>query len=108
MQNEEKNLRARANEMHECSSPEGTFENSPAFQRREVVDYRTSPAGTTESAMLLNRPFGTRALPILYPALKCRAIVKGSFGTNWNHGETTIAVWRRLFFILHPSFYISA
>ena len=86
MQNEEKNLRARANEMHACSSPEGTFENSPAFQRREVVDYRTSPAGTTESAMLLNCPFGT----------------------NWNHGETTIAVWRRLFFILHPSFYISA
>jgi hypothetical protein len=81
MKNAENNLRPWANEVLECSSPEGTFENSPAFQRREFVDYHTNPAGTTESAIFVSRPFGTCSVANSYPAVNCRAILNGSFGT---------------------------
>jgi len=38
--------------------PDGTIENSPAFQRRVWRDRRLSPEGTAELGVL-SRPFGT-------------------------------------------------
>lgn len=82
MKNEEKNLGSRVG-MLGFGSPEGTFENSPAFQRRERVTGHTSSEGTAESTFL-----------------------SGSFGTNQNGNESAIGVWQTLFFVLHSSFYI--
>jgi len=58
----------------------GTFENSPAFQRRVGMITLFSPEGTTESVQF-SRPFGTNALGTGNPALKRRAIAGCPFGT---------------------------
>jgi len=67
--------------------PEGTSDNSPAFQRWVWVIGRISPEGTAE-AMVLNRPFGTWRSFTGVPALKRWAII------NHPSGIMTIKSWR--------------
>src|SRR5258708_24965184 len=43
------------------SCPEGTFENSPAFQRWGGRRTRPSPEGTAEGTHSFGRPFGTQS-----------------------------------------------
>lgn len=65
--------------------PGGTFDNSPAFQRRDRAVVRTSPAGTTDKGgnnQVFIRPFGTMPPGRLNPALKRRAMVRSPFGTG--------------------------
>ncbi len=59
-------------------SPGGTSDNSPAFQRREPISRHTSPEGTAG----ISRPFGTGLRSRPNPAVNCRAIFNGSFGTE--------------------------
>jgi len=58
--------------------PEGTIENSPAFQRWVECQTVASPIGTTEVRSYtssFNRPFGTCDQAGPFPALKRRAIL---------------------------------
>ena len=60
---------------YELARPEGTHENSPAFQCRVRTSKMPSPAGTTGRRFVsINRPFGTRQNTRADPALKRRAI----------------------------------
>ncbi len=59
--------------------PDGTNENSPAFQRRVWADRRLSPEGTAE-LVVLSRPFGTWHAQATVPALKRWAIVSHPSG----------------------------
>ena len=59
--------------------PDGTIENSPAFQRRVWRDRRLSPEGTAELGVL-SRPFGTWPAQATVPALKRRAIINHPSG----------------------------
>jgi hypothetical protein len=59
--------------------PEGTIENSPAFQRWVDCQKVVSPAGTAEvrpCTSFFNRPFGTCVHAGFFPALKRQAIVR--------------------------------
>ncbi len=68
---------------HRTSScPEGTPENSPAFQRWVWTQHRPSPEGTAEARGLgFGRPFGTYGFGRRHPALKRWAILVCAFGT---------------------------
>ncbi len=77
--------------------PEGTSENSPAFQRRGSGSEGSSPAGTAESGLsahYFSRPEGTLGNTDLVPALKRRAILimslSGQNSGNFRKG----LVWR--------------
>ena len=59
--------------------PGGTFENSPAFQRRVRSDRWLSPEGTAE-LVVLSRPFGTWHAQATSPALKRWAILSHPSG----------------------------
>ncbi|SRR5260370_41411412 len=65
--------------------PEGHNENSPAFQRRDEANRRTSPAGTAEIMRPKSRiqPSLRDSKPsALFPALKRRAIFAKSLRDN--------------------------
>jgi hypothetical protein len=62
--------------------PQGHFENCPAFKRRGLTVLQTSPAGTTENGGSFQPSLRDSTFFQLIPALKCRAILDGSFGTE--------------------------
>src|SRR6185295_19112364 len=62
--------------------PGGTIENSPALQRRVHDQSGSSPEGTADAGLSLSRPFGTRSLARLCPALKRRAILNCPSGAE--------------------------
>ena len=63
-------------------SPEGTFENSPAVYCRDSASADQVPKGRLKKGSAFSRPFGTRVRAHGFPALKRRAIFKGSFGAK--------------------------
>src|SRR5690348_3646452 len=65
-----------------CLSPGGTSDNSPAFQRRELSGHHTSPEGTAEQGTFFQPSLRDSASHHSNPAVSCRAIFNGSFGTK--------------------------
>jgi hypothetical protein len=77
--------------------PEGTIENSPAFQRWVEREKIASPEGTAEvqsHTPSFSRPFGTCVPRGIFPALKRRAILKMSLRDK--------GTWRPLFLPRKP------
>ena len=81
-------MKLNANGSEMC--PGGTFENSPAFQRRGMYKRRPSPEGTAEINRRLSRPFGTYSTTHPHPALKRRAILMTSLRDIENINDSTI------------------
>jgi hypothetical protein len=64
-------------------SPGGTSDNSPAINRWDSLASKIgSPVGTAEHAVTFSRPYGTRVLHGISPAINRWAIVARPYGTD--------------------------
>ena len=75
---------AEGAEIRKCSTvlyPEGIFENNLAVYCRERTRGKEVPEGRLKFDLFSAVPSGLELFSI-YPAVNCRAIVNGSFGTK--------------------------